>query len=237
MDIKSPISHRQNLLLASLSPSDFALLQPGLIQTELKQGALLHEVNDGIETVYFPQTGMISLLAVMESGTAIEVGITGRQGVVGAMTGVGFSRANTRAVCRLSGKGSKISASKFETAVRSSPSLRELIIRHKESLLVQAQCTAACNSLHKLEARLCRWILQSRDHIDSDEVNLTQEFLAEMLGVRRTTVTLVAQSLQKAGLIRYKRGRITIVDRVGLEKKSCECYRTIRNRIAELFNN
>ena len=192
-------------------------------------------MNDRIETVYFPQAGMISLLAVMESGTAIEVGTTGRQGVVGAMTGVGFNRANTRAVCQLSGNASKISASKFETAVRSSPSLRELIIRHKESLLVQAQCTAACNSLHKLEARLCRWILQSRDHLDSDEVNLTQEILAEMLGVRRTTVTLVAQSLQKAGLIHYKRGHIQIINRAGLEKISCECYRTIRIRIAEIF--
>jgi CRP-like cAMP-binding protein len=237
LDTSLTISHRQNLLLASLSDSDFALLQPGLIQTELKQGTLLHEANDDIETVYFPQTGMVSLLAVMEDGTAIEVGTTGRRGVVGAMTGIGFNRASTRAVSQLSGKGSKISASKFETAVRNSPSLRELIIRHKESLLVQAQCTAACNSLHEVEARLCRCILQSSDHIDSDEVNLTQEFLAEMLGVRRTTVTLVAQSLQKDGLIRYKRGRIQILDRAGLEKKSCECYRTIRNRTAEIFNN
>jgi len=236
VDIKAPSSHRQNLLLASLSDSDFALLQSGLIQTELKQGVFLHDINDDIETVYFPHTGMVSLLAVMEDGTAIEVGTTGRRGVVGAMTGIGYSRASTRAVSQLSGKGSKISAKKFEIAVRASPSLRELIIRHKESLLIQAQSSAACNSLHKVETRLCRWILQSRDHIESDEVNLTQEFLAEMLGVRRTTVTLVAQSLQKAGLIRYKRGQITIVDRVGLEKKSCECYRTIRNRIAELFN-
>jgi len=220
-----------------LSDSDFALLQPGLIQTELKQGTLLHEANDDIETVYFPHTGMVSLLTVMEDGTAIEVGTTGHRGVVGAMTGIGFNRAITRAVSQLCGKASKISASKFEIAVRNSPSLRELIIRHKESLLVQAQCIAACNSLHNVEARLGRWILQSRDHIDGDEVNLTQEFIAEMLGVRRTTVTAVAQSLQKAGLIRYKRGHIKIIDRAGLEKSSCECYKTIRNRIAEIFNN
>jgi CRP-like cAMP-binding protein len=236
VDTRTPNPHRQNLLLASLSDGDFALLQPGLIQAELKQGVVLHEANDEIETVYFPHTGMISLLAVMENGTAVEVGTTGRRGVVGAMTGIGLNKAHTRAVTQLSGKASKISARKFEAAVRSSPSLRELIIRHKDSLLIQAQSGAACNSLHQVEARLCRWILQCRDHIESDEINLTQEFIAEMLGVRRTTVTLVAQSLQKASLIQYKRGHIKIVNGGGLEQQSCECYRTMRDRIAEVFN-
>jgi DNA-binding MarR family transcriptional regulator len=173
----------------------------------------------------------------MEDGTAVEVGTTGRRGVVGAMTGIGVNKAHTRAIAQLAGKGSKISAKKFEAAVRGSPNLTELIIRHKDTLLIQAQSGAACNSLHTVEARLARWILQCRDLIESDEINLTQAFIAEMLGVQRTTVTLVAQSLQKDGLIQYRRGRIKIVNTGGLEKKSCECYRTIRDRIAEVFNN
>jgi len=235
LDIKHPDAYRQNFLLASLPASDLALLQPGLVQTELKQGVLLHDLNDDIETVYFPQSGMASLLAVMEDGVAIEVATVGRQGVVGAMTGIGFNRASTRAVVQLPGQASKISAALFESAVRRSPTLRELIIRHKEALLVQVQHIAACNSLHKVEARLCRWILQSSDHLASDEIGLTQEFLAEMLGVNRTTVTLVAQTLQKAGLVRYKRGHIRIIDRAGLEDMSCECYRAIRDRVSEVL--
>ncbi len=237
MDIKQPDAYRQNLLLASLPASDLALLRSGVIQVELKQGALLHELNDDIENVYFPQSGMVSLLAVMHDGVSVEVATVGRQGVVGAMTGIGFNRASTRAVVRLSGQASRIPAKLFEVAVRRSPNLRELIIRHKEALLVQVQNIAACNALHKVEARCCRWILQSRDHIDSEEINLTQEFLAEMLGVNRTTVTLVAQTLQKAGLIRYKRGHIQVVDRAGLEDMACECYRTIQERVTEILRS
>ena len=237
LDIKQPDSSRQNLLLASLSDGDFAILQPGLMQTELKQGVLLHELNDDIDTVYFPQSGMASLLAVMEDGTAIEIATVGRQGIVGAMTGIGFNRASTRAIVQLPGKASRISAKQFERAVRQSSSLRELIIRHKEALLVQVQNIAACNSLHKVEVRLCRWILQSSDHVESDSIDLTQEFLAEMLGVSRTTVTLVAQTLQKAGLISYTRGRIKITNRAGLEKMSCECYRTTRERVVEILRS
>jgi CRP-like cAMP-binding protein len=237
LDIKHPDAYQQNLLLASLPASDLALLKPGLVQTELKQGTLLHDLNDDIETVYFPQSGMASLLAVMADGAAIEVATVGREGIVGAMTGIGFNRASTRAVVQIHGHASKISARLFEAAVRQSATLRELIIRHKEALLVQVQNVAACNALHKVEARFCRWILQSSDHLKNSEINLTQEFLAEMLGVNRTTVTLVAQTLQKAGLIRYKRGHILIVDRAGLEDMACECYRTIQERVAEILRS
>ena len=230
-----PDAYRQNLLLASLPASDLALLKPGLIQTELKQETLLHDQNDEIETVYFPHSGMVSLLAVMDDGTAIEVGTAGRQGMVGAPAGLGFKLASTRAVVQLPGQASKISARLFRAAVQQSAMLKEMIIRHKEALLVQTQHIAACNSLHKVEARLCRWILQSSDHIDSEQIPLTQEFLAEMLGVRRTTVTLAAATLQKAGLINYRRGKIQIIDRAGLEDMVCECYRTTKDRVTKIL--
>jgi CRP-like cAMP-binding protein len=233
--LKNADAYSRNFLLASLSESDIALLQPNLSHATVNQGTMLHEANDDIATVYFPHSGMVSLLAVMQDGSAIEVATVGRQGVIGAMTGIGFNRAVTRAIGQLSGNGSKISARFFEAAVRQSPTLRELIIRHKEALLVQAQYLAACNSMHRAEARLARWILQSRDHIESDTIDLTQEFLAQMLGVTRTTMTLVAQSIQKAGLIRYRRGHIQIINVAGLETMSCECYAAIRDTVSEIF--
>jgi CRP-like cAMP-binding protein len=228
-------SPRENLLLGSLSSSDFAMIQPWLSATALKQGTLLQEAGEPVESVYFPHSGMLSLLAVMMDGTAVELAMVGREGVAGAMTGVGLNQAISRTVVQLPGHGSRISAQHFRNAVGGSASLRDLIIRNNEGLMAQVQYTAACNSLHTVEARLCRWILQTRDRADSDEIPLTQEFLAEMLGVRRTTVTLVAQTLQKAGLIRYRRGHVTIVDRARLEESSCECYRSIREKTAQIF--
>jgi CRP-like cAMP-binding protein len=230
-------SPRENLFLGSLSNSDFAMIQPWLSATALKQGTLLQEAGEPVESVYFPNSGMLSLLSVMTDGTAIELAMVGREGVAGAMAGVGLNRAISRTVVQLPGHGSRISAQHFRNAVGQSNSLKDLIIRHNEGLLAQVQYTAACNSLHTVEARLCRWILQTRDRADSDEIPLTQEFLAEMLGVRRTTVTIVAQTLQKAGLIRYRRGHVNIVDRAALEKSSCECYQSIRAKTALIFRN
>ena len=228
-------SPRENLLLGSLSDSDFAMIAPWLTSTVLKQGTLLQEAGEPVDSVYFPHSGMLSLLAVMTDGTAIELATVGRESAAGAMAGLGLNEAIARTVVQMPGHGSRISAQHFSNAVGGSESLRDLVIRHNEGLMAQVQYTAACNSLHKLEARLCRWILQTRDRADSDELPLTQEFLAEMLGVRRTTVTIVAQLLQQSGLIRYHRGHIKIVDRAGLEKSSCECYRSIREKTAQIF--
>jgi CRP-like cAMP-binding protein len=228
-------SPRENRLLASLSNADFAMIQPWLSATVLKQGTLLQEAGEPIESVYFPHSGMLSLLAVMADGIGVEIAMVGRESTAGAMAGVGLNRAISRTVVQLPGHGSRISVPHFRNAVDQSNALKDLIIRHNEGLMAQVQYTAACNSLHTVEARLCRWILQTRDRADSDDLPLTQEFLAEMLGVRRTTVTIVAQTLQKAGLIRYHRGHVQIVDRVKLEKSSCECYRSIRERTAQIF--
>ncbi len=211
------------------------MIQPWLTATVLKQGALLQEADEPIDGVYFPHSGMLSLLAVMTDGAAVEIAMVGRESIAGAMAGVGLNKATARTVVQLPGHGSRISVPHFRNAVSRSDTLRDLIIRHNEALLAQVQYTAACNSLHTVEARLCRWILQTRDRADSDELPLTQEFLAEILGVRRTTVTIVAQTLQKAGLIRYRRGHIQIVDRAALEESSCECYRSIREKTALIF--
>jgi CRP-like cAMP-binding protein len=194
----------------------------------LEQGVILQEQGEPIERVYFPNSGMISLVAVMKQGNAVETATVGREGAIGAMSGLGPRHAFTRAVVQMPGTASMIATSKFQTIVERSAVIRDVIVRHNEVLLAQVQQSAACNALHEAEARFCRWLLQSRDRSDSDVVPITQEFLAQMLGVRRTTVTLVAQSLQDAGLLRYRRGRIEIVDRDGLEERACECYKAVR---------
>ena len=154
--------------------------------------------------------------------------IVGREGTVGAMSGLGPWHAASRAVVTVPGTAWVIATSRLQDAVRQSDHLRNIILHYKETLLAQVQQTAGCNALHKTEARLARWLLQTRDRVDSDRIPLTQGFLSEMLGVRRTTVTEVASVLQEAGLIRYRRGQIEIVDWVGLKARSCECYEAVK---------
>jgi CRP-like cAMP-binding protein len=220
----------QNRLLAALQPADLSLLKPYLKKIVLEQGALLHEQEDPVEQAYFPQSGMISLLTVMGDGHAIETATVGREGTVGAMSGLGPARASSRAVVQVAGTAWVIATSQLRAAVRQSEHFRNVILHYKETLLAQVQQTAGCNALHKAEARLARWLLQTRDRIESDRIPLTQEFLSQMLGVRRTTVTVVAGVLQEAGLIRYRRGYVEIIDRLGVDQAACECYRVIRKR-------
>jgi CRP-like cAMP-binding protein len=227
---KHPGPNGANRLLAALTPADFGLLVPHLIDMELEHGALLHEQDDAIEHVYFPRSGMISLLTVMGNGQAVEAATVGREGVVGAVAGLVPVRASSRAIVQAPGAAAVISTARLRAAVGQSECIRDMILMYKERLLAQVQQTAGCNALHKAEARLARWLLQTRDRIDSDSIPLTQEFLSQMLGVRRTTVTMVAGVLQKAGLIRYRRGYVQILDRGGLERAACECYRLIRQR-------
>lgn len=220
----------RNVLLDGLPAADRSLLDPHLKDAELPQGQVLHEQGARIEHVYFPHTGMISLLAVMRQGEAIETATVGREGVIGAMSGLGPRHATTTAIVQVSATASRIAVSRFHGAARSSECIREMVARYNEALLAQVQQTAACHALHDVEARLSRWLLQTRDRTDSDMIPLTQEFLAQMLGVRRTTVTLVARALQEAGLIRYQRGQIMIIDRQGLEEAACECYGVVRRQ-------
>jgi CRP-like cAMP-binding protein len=178
---------------------------------------------------------MLSLLAVLKDGKAIETATVGREGVVGAMAGLGLYKSMVRVVVQMSLSVTKIPASQFRKAANISDAIRAMCIQYNEVLLSQARVTAACNALHVVEARFCRWLLQSADRAGGDTINLTQEFLAEMLGVRRTSVTEVATKMQNAGVITYSRGVIKLLNRPALAKISCECYQTLLDQSAELL--
>lgn len=223
-----------NKLLAALPRHDFDRLLPHLSSAPLPQALVLFEAGDEVDQVYFPHNGMLSLLAVLRDGKAIETATVGREGVVGAMAGLGLYKSLVRVVVQMPMAGSRIAATHFRTAAAASEPIRNLCIRYNEVLLSQARVTAACNALHSIEARFCRWLLQSADHAGSNTVALTQEFLAEMLGVRRTSVTEVASRVQAAGAIAYSRGVIRILDRTELLRMSCECYETLLDQSAAL---
>ena len=223
-----------NTLLASLPRDHFDRLLPHLAAAHLQQGAVLTEAGDEVDQIYFPHHGMLSLLSVLRDGKAIETATVGREGVVGAMAGLGLYKSLVRVVVQMPIACSRIAAAHFRSAAAASDSIRNLCIRYNEVLLSQARVTAACNALHSIEARFCRWLLQSADRAASDTVPLTQEFLAEMLGVRRTSVTEVASKVQAAGAIAYSRGVIKILDRPALLRMSCECYETLVDQSAVL---
>ena len=229
--MENPILGASNRLLDSLPPGEAALLKPQLKTVKMVQGTLLQEPGDQINYVYFPHSGMISLLAVMKQGNSVEVATVGREGALGGMSGFGPRHAFTRGIVQVSGEASRVATTHFQEAMKKSVTLRETIVRYNEGLLAQVQQTAACNALHDLEQRLCRWMLQTLDRSESDMITLTHEFLSQMLAVRRTTVTLVARSLQDAGAIEYRRGKIRVVDRRKLEKRACECYKVVSQQI------
>jgi CRP-like cAMP-binding protein len=217
-----------NRLLAALPEPAIALLEPDLRQVTLPQGVVCFGAGDPIDQVYFPRTGMISLFVTTGDGDMIQTSSVGCEGAVGVQCGNGPCLSFTRAIVQIGGNFWVISAPRFEVATSRSAELRELIFAYIETLWAEAQQNAACNAIHDGSSRLCRWLLQCADRTGSDQVLLTQEFLAEMLGVRRTTVTLLAQELQKRGILRYSRGRITILDRAALEGCACDCYEVIR---------
>ena len=235
MHVKNPGRPLDNKLLAALPRHQFDLLAPHLTAVPLQQGMILAEPGDEFEHVYFPQSGMLSLLAVLRDGKAIETATVGREGVAGAMAGLGLYKSLVRVVVQLPTTVSKIPASQFRRATAQSDAVRNMCIQYNEVLLSQARVTAACNALHVVEARFCRWLLQTADRAESDNVALTHEFLAEMLGVRRTSVTEVASKIQATGAINYTRGLITILKRSDLEKMSCECYQTLVDQSAILI--
>lgn len=224
-----------NRILSALSLAESARLTPFLKTISLDQGVVLNEPGDEMETILFPHSGMVSLLAIMNDGNAVETATIGPEGVVGAMAGLGLHTTLTRAVVQTPLIAAQIGAARFRKAVEASNELRDMIVRYNDALLGQVQITAACNALHPIQARLARWILQTKDRVQGDTVPLTQQLLAEMLGVRRSSVSEVATVLQNAGLIRYSRGSIEITNREGLEAAACECYQTIRTQIDKVL--
>ena len=227
--------HQANRLLAALDPDEFARTAPELETVELKRGGVLYETGDIIRHAYFPHDCMVSLVTVMQNGETVETAVFGREGVVGFSSALVTRQAFGRYVVQLSGTASRIPLPRLRETFEASSALRVLLLRYTEALLAQTFQTVACNAVHSVEARCCRWILSTRDRMDSDTLPLTHEFLAEMLGVQRSTVSLVTRSLQTAGLISQGRGVITITDRAGLEEAVCECYGTIRRSFERLL--
>lgn len=197
---------------------------------------MLQEADDPIQHIYFPHTGMISIMAAMQEGTAVETATIGREGAVGIMAGLGGRRAAGRAIVQVEGRSSQISVAPFRAAVEQSKGIRDIIVRYNDAQMALIQQSAGCNALHKAEERLSRWLLQTRDRSDSDMLPLTHEFLAEMLGLQRSSVTLIARQLQDEGLIRYRRGSVEIIDRDGLEKRTCECYAVAHRKAEDVFS-
>ena len=224
----------RNRILQQLAADELKSIQPWLNSIKLQPNAVLHESGAAVESVYFPLSGMISLLSVMQTGDAIETGIVGAEGLVGgdaAVNGHLFGQATVQ----MAGEALQIPKARFVDAYNAHPHLRNLVNRYQSTLLVQAQQNAACHAFHSVRSRLCRWMLHSQDLLGSPAFYLTQEFLSHMLGVRRNTVSIEAHSLQQAGLIRYSRGNITILDRDGLEECACECYAVIRAETDKLM--
>jgi CRP-like cAMP-binding protein len=229
------ISALQNRLLASLPSEDLAVVAPHLATVELERGRLLYDPGDRIDTVYFPHDGVISLMTLMENGAAIESATIGLEGALGLSAAISPRQAMSRAIVQTPVKASRISTAQLHDAWERSAKLRDLVERHSEALFGHALQSVGCNALHSVEARFCRWLLTCHDRITSDTIALTQEFLADMLGVQRTTVTAVARSLQNKALIRYRRGVVDILDRAGIEALSCECYGVIQRNYERLL--
>ncbi|MDB5438250.1 MAG: Crp/Fnr family transcriptional regulator [Caulobacteraceae bacterium] len=223
-----PLIQLKNRLLASLGAEDLSRLSGLLTFTEFEKGRLLYDPGDSIDTVYFPHDCVISLMTLMESGAAIESATVGREGAFGLNVASQGRQSLVRAIVQVPGRASRIPAGAWAEVCSRSPHLRSLVDRHGDALFGHAVQSVACNALHSVEARFCRWLLSCHDRIDSNTVSLTQEFLADMLGVQRTTVTAVAGALQAKGLIRYRRGVVDILDRAGLEAGACECYGAVR---------
>jgi CRP-like cAMP-binding protein len=220
----------ENWILAALPDSVFQQLEPDLRPVTLLQGTACFDADDPIDQVYFPHSGVVSLFVATGGDGMVATSSIGREGAVGLQCGFGPRLSFSRAVVQIPGRFSIISASRFERTVSCSPTLRDLIVRYTETLWCVAQQNAACNAIHDGSSRLCRWLLQCADRTGSDQLPLTQESLAEMLGMRRTTVTLLAQQLQNRGNLRYTRGRITILDRLALESCACACYHAISHK-------
>jgi CRP-like cAMP-binding protein len=213
-----------NRLLGLLSPKDYKRLRPHLHQIPLHYRQSLYRANKPIGFVYFIETGVGSLVNTMANGQAAEVGTIGNEGVVGLPLLFGDDRAPTSVYVQVPGVGLRMRAKLFTNELARSASMRAVMLRYTHAFFNQVAQSAACNHFHSLEQRCCRWLLMTHDRMPSEEFLLTQEFLAMMLGVQRTGVTAAAGALQRAGLIRYTRGNVTIIDRRGLIRRSCECY-------------
>jgi CRP-like cAMP-binding protein len=229
-----PLSIR-NCLLTALPADALARVLPRLTPVDLPLRATLCAAEAPIEQVHFPESGMVSLVAELEEGTRQEVGIVGREGMVGTPLVFGVESAFTDMMVQLPGSALRIGAAAFRRELDESPPFRALMLRYCEAANSQIAQTAACNGRHGLEQRLARWLLMAHDRFEDDALPLTQDFLAIMLGVHRPSITITAGILQRSGLIRYANGLITVLDRRSLEAASCECYAIVQRRFTNLL--
>lgn len=228
---------RRNRLLDLLSDSDFELLHPHFIEVELPLRMPLAEPDKPIENVWFLVEGVASLVNTMVSGDSSEVGTIGNEGVVGIPVLLGDDIAPTNVYIQVPGRGFRIKSSIVTEALAKSPTMRKIMLRYVHAFFNQVAQSAACNHHHTLEQRCCRWLLMTHDRVREEEFTLTQEFLAMMLGARRTGVTEAARGLKESGIIKYSRGHVTILDRAALEKRSCECYRVNKAEFDRLLGS
>lgn len=226
-----------NRLLAALPEEVRARLKPNLESVWLPLGEVIYEAHEALSHVYFPTTAIISLLYTMENGSSAEMGVVGCDGVVGIAVFMGGDTTPNRAVVQSAGEALRLDLARFRKEYREVGELHRLLLLYTQSLLTQMSQTAVCNRLHSVEQQLCRWLLLSHDRLASDELIMTQELIANMLGVRREGVSVAAHRLQRAGLIHYKRGHITIVDRLGLESRVCEYYQVVKTECDRLLGD
>lgn len=224
-----------NRLLAALPPQDMERLQPHLEFAPLPLGWAVYESGNTQAHIYFPTTAIVSLLYVLEDGASTELGVIGNDGVVGISLFMGGETSPSRAVVQSAGHGFRMEASVVKAEFARSGALQHLLLRYTQALITQMAQTAVCNRHHSVDQQLCRWLLLSLDRLPSNELGMTQELIANMLGVRREGVTEAAGKLQKDGMIRYSRGHITVLDRAKLEQRVCECYAVVKRETERLF--
>ena len=226
---------RRNHLLTALPDSEWQRLQPLLEEVELPLGTVLYESGLTLSHVYFPTTAIVSLLYVLENGSSAEIAVVGNEGVVGISLFMGGASTPSRAVVQSAGSGLRLKSQRVKEEFERSDAVKHLLLRYTQALITQMAQTAVCNRHHSLDQQLCRWLLLSLDRLEGDELVMTQELIANMLGVRREGVTEAALKLQAAGLISYARGHIKVLDRPGLEQRTCECYAVVRKEYQRLL--
>jgi CRP-like cAMP-binding protein len=228
------IQYQTNRILAALPREDFKRLAPHLTVSRLTYKLSVYKADEPIDTVCFPDSGVCSVMAVMRAGAAAEVGTIGNEGVTGVSLFFGDASEPSESLIQVPGSGRMLPAAIFKRELARRGALHKLIGHYAHALMIQVMQSAACNALHNIEQRTCKWLLMTHDRVFTDEFTLTQEFLSLMLGAARPTVSIVAHTLQRDGFIKYRRGRVTILDRKGLEAEACECY-AIVSRVFDAF--
>jgi CRP-like cAMP-binding protein len=231
---RAPVPHSKNRILSGIRPADLRVLQPHLRLVELEHGLVIAHSRQRVHQVYFPHGGILSCIGELKSGFAIETGMIGNDGVFGAIQAIDDRLSLNKVIIQVPSQSSVADAAVVKHLADSSPDFRRLIIKYEQFLLGQVQQTTACNALHSVEERMCTWLVRMYDLVGRD-LPLTQEFLAQMMGVQRTSVSGVASGLQEEGLIDYHRGKVRIVSIDGVQRRACECHESVREQYLDIF--